>query len=285
MRGPNIVWSFSPELWASLAPGTLPDNVHPFSGINGPRGLNAPATQSDVWVWVQGNLWEKVWAVTAAVRDAMAGAATLEYSLDAFVGADDRDPIGFIDGTENPALDEAMEIAVVPDGRTGAGGVPILVQKYIHDLAKFDSLSVKEQEDVFGRTKADSVQLADDVMPATSHVSRNTIHDELGEERHIYRRNTPFANADEAGSQFIGCAWDVNRIDTMLERMFGTSGDGLSDHFLLYSTPVTGSYYWAPAMEDLERNFGPLTADDEDDDEPPNRASDPSLGIGALRES
>ncbi|MCB0918153.1 MAG: Dyp-type peroxidase [Actinobacteria bacterium] len=283
MRGPNIVWGFSPRIWEQLSPGTLPDNVHPFEGITGTGGLSAPATQSDIWVWLQGNLWEKVWHATTAVKGALASQLVLDHSLDAFIGADNRDPIGFIDGTENPAVDEAVEISVVPDGQVGAGGVPVLVQKYVHNLAKFDGLTVHEQEDVFGRTKLESIQLDDDVMPATSHVSRNTIHDAQGQERHIYRRNTPFADAEVAGSQFIGCAWDVDRIDTMLSRMFGTAGDGLTDHFLQYSTPVTGSYYWAPSMDDLERVFGSLEADDDDDTSP--AATGGSLGIGALRES
>ena len=256
-----MVWGFSPGLWQQLDPSTLPDNVHPFTGVEGRAGVNAPATQSDLWVWVQGNPWEKVWHTATTVQEALTPPLTLDYALDAFVGADIRDPTGFIDGTANPAIDEAIRVSVVPEGQKGAGGVPVLVQKWIHNLKKFNAISVPEQQDVFGRTKVDSVQLDHAHMPATSHVSRTSIHGSDGSGRHIYRRNTPFAaTPGEAGSQFIGCAADVSAIDEMLDRMFGRAPDGIIDHFTLYSTPVTGSYYWTPPMEDLDRIFGPIKA-------------------------
>ena len=167
----------------------------------------------------------------------------------------------------------------------------MFIQKYVHNLVAFSELSITEQERVFGRTKEESIQLPDDEMPPTSHVARNTIHDAEGNERHIYRRNTPFAKATEAGSLFIGCAAETDRIDIMLDRMFGVGADGnIIDSFLHYSTPVTGAYYWAPAMESLEKVLGPLDPgdDDDDDSDEPNDLSeqdslDTSLGLGSLR--
>jgi putative iron-dependent peroxidase len=299
MRGPNVVWGFNPDRWREWSSGDIPDVVVPFEGVTGEAGTGAPVTQSDVWFWGHGNAYEKVWRAAYDVVAALASVARLDTQLPAYVGQDDRDPIGFIDGTENPALDEALAISVVPEGEPGAGGVPVLVQKWIHDLSAFEDLSLGEQESVIGRTKADSVQLDDAVMPPTSHVSRNTILDEAGEERHIFRRNTPFADLTEVGTLFIGCAAEPDRIDEMLDRMFGATDDGLTDHLVRFSTPVTGSYYFAPAMDDLTRVLGPLDPDDSEDAgdtadpaDTENPAGSPSvsrpqsgLGIGSLRES
>ena len=274
LRGPNTVWGFNPDLWRSLAPGTIPDVVQPFAGIVGSTGVDAPSTQSDIWFWCHGNAYEKVWRTAYDVMTALAPIASLDTQLSAFVGRDNRDPIGFIDGTENPALDEALEISVLPEYESGAGGVPILVQKWVHKLPEFEALPVPEQEGVIGRTLAESIQLSDAVMPPTSHVSRNTITDDAGEEMHIYRRNTPYAQMGELGTMFIGCSADPGRIDTMLARMFGTSGDGLTDRLIEFSTPVTGSYYFAPAMAELTRVFGPLAPDEGDEDGSAEDASD-----------
>ena len=289
LRGPNIVWSFNPALWSEWEPNEVPPNVKPFEGIQGPV-FTAPSTQADVWVWIQGNIWEKVWRAAQDVTDSLENDMDLSRQLRAYTAADNRDPTGFTDGTENPAVDEGIEISVVPPGNPGSGGVPMFIQKYIHNLTAFNELSVADQERVFGRTKEDSVQLPDDQMPETSHVSRNTIHDSDGNERHIYRRNTQFAKATEAGSLFIGCAAETDRIDIMLDRMFGVGADGnVIDSFLHYSTPVTGAYYWAPAMQSLEAVLGPLDPGDPDDDATEDvltLSTDPaaqSLDIGSLK--
>lgn len=288
MRGPNTVWGISPTLWLDMAPEASPIEVCEFEGIEGTDGVSAPRTQSDLWFWCHGNAYEKVWRTAFDVVNALESVATVASQLSAFVGRDNRDPIGFIDGTENPALDEALAVSVIPEGERGAGGVPVLVQKWVHNLSAFEDLPVPEQEAVIGRTRADSTQLEDDVMPPTSHVSRNTILDADGEELHIFRRNTPFATVGEIGTLFIGCSADPSRIDTMLDRMFGVSGDGLTDHLTRYSTPVTGSYYFAPSMADLHRVFGDLAPDEAADivaDTDPNPTPSTGLGIGSLRET
>ena len=292
MRGPNVVWGFSPRLWRAIAPQDCPESLQPFTGIEGLDGHRAPATQSDIWFWCHGNAYEKVWRTAYDVMEPLQTVADLDTQLSAFVGRDNRDSIGFIDGTENPALDEALDVALIPAGSPGAGGSPVFVQKWVHDLLAFEELPLAEQEAVFGRTRDDSTELDDAVMPATSHVSRNVIEDDSGEELHIYRRNTPFASVGkfaesgiatsvaetkpvgesgsdvsgesgtsaegEIGTLFIGCSADPGRIDTMLSRMFGTSGDGLIDHLINYSTAVTGSYYFVPRMDHLTEVFGSL---------------------------
>lgn len=286
MRGPNTVWGFSPRLWRALDAQSCPESFQPFTGIVGIDGYHAPATQSDIWFWCHGNAFEKVWRTAYDVLEQLRSVAGLDTQLSAFVGRDNRDSIGFIDGTENPALDEAQDVALIPAGHPGEGGSPVLIQKWVHDLPAFEGLSLQGQEAVIGRTRDDSTELDEAQMPATSHVSRNVIEDDSGEELHIYRRNTPFASVGEdrvtsvgeggntsigenttapegeIGTLFIGCSADPGRIDTMLSRMFGTSGDGIIDHLIRYSTPVTGSYYFVPAMEDLTDVFGSLAPSD-----------------------
>jgi putative iron-dependent peroxidase len=288
LSGPNVTWGFSPRLWSILAPSGLPPTVTDFQGVTGKGGLSAPATQYDIWVWVSGCTATSVAVTIGRVNEALAGVAVLEQELQAYTHADSRDPTGFIDGTENPLLDEAVQVALFPEGATGAGGAAVLVQKWVHRLEEFEALPVSAQEDVFGRTKQDSIQLPDASMPPTSHVSRNTIVDAEGNERHIYRRNTPYASATQTGTLFIGATNDPPLMIEMLERMFGASGDGLIDHVVLFSDAVTGSWYFVPSFEELTTAFGPLKDDDSSDSElveplVMNDGGSGHLNIGSLR--
>ncbi len=123
--------------------------------------------------------------------------------------------------------------------------------RWVHDLAAFHALSQPEQEGVIGRSKADSVELADDVKPPTAHIARVVVDDENGEELEIFRRSVPFGTVAELGLYFLAFSADLSRFEIMLGRMFGTSGDGLSDRLVAFTKPVTGSFYFAPSVEAL----------------------------------
>ena len=60
---------------------------------------------------------------------------------------DDRDLLGFVDGTENPAGQAAVEATIIGDEDPEfAGGSYVIVQKYLHDLAAWNALPTEEQE-------------------------------------------------------------------------------------------------------------------------------------------
>jgi putative iron-dependent peroxidase len=257
--GPNLLWGLDPDLWRALAPEGTPADVRPFAGVTGPAGT-APATQGTVWLWASGNAREKLWSACAAADAVLSPLATDRRELSAYSSYDSRDPIGFIDGSANPSLDEALEVALYPDDVPGAGGSAVLVQQWVHDLAAFDALSLPEQEAVFGRSRELSVEMADDTKPVTAHSARTAVVGADGRERHIYRRNTPYATVAAAGTLFIGCSNDPGRLDLMLARMYGTA-DEHSDALLGYSRAITGSCYFVPAMDALNLVFGPITVD------------------------
>ena len=156
-----------------------------------------------------------------------------------------------MDGTANPRIDEAAEVALVPGGQPGAGGSFVIAQRWVHDLTGFAELAVPDQQRVFGRTKPDSVELEGDAKPANAHISRVEIHDEAGEERPIFRRSTPYGTVVEAGLYFLGFSADLSRFSDMLAAMYGTTGDSIRDHLTDFSTPVSGSFFFAPSLESL----------------------------------
>ncbi|MCK9904648.1 peroxidase [Parafrankia colletiae] len=257
--GVNLVVGFRPELWAQAAPDHAPSGVRGFTEpIVGADGFQMPATQRDAWAWVAGSDRTAVFNNSRNVIAALAGIATVASEVTGWVYEHDRDLTGFIDGTENPSLLVAPGVAVVADG-PGAGSSVLLFQRWRHDSDTFQTLPVEEQERVIGRTKADSVELDEAVMPPTSHVSR-TVVEEDGEELKIFRRNTAYGTVTEHGTMFVGFSHEQRTLDLMLRRMAGATEDGLRDELTRYTTPVSGAYYVIPSVTALAR-FAP-----EDDD-------------------
>jgi putative iron-dependent peroxidase len=244
MGGVNLVVGFRPELWRSLRPDRSPAGLTGYNApVVGPDNFEMPATQRDVFVWVAGGSYDVVFDAEIEVTAALAGLATLAEETAGWTYHRDLDLTGFIDGTENPLLADAPHLVLVPDGETGQGGSVLLLQKWLHDTAAWTALNVSEQEHVMGRTKPDSVELAD--RPESSHVAR-TDQDTFG---HILRRNTAYGSPQEHGTVFIGFAASQRPLAAMLKSMAGIGG--IRDELTRFARPLTGAYYFVPSSDDL----------------------------------
>jgi putative iron-dependent peroxidase len=249
--GANLVVGLRPSIWAEAAPSEAPAGVRGFDQrIDGVEGFVMPATQHDAWLWVAGSSVGLVFDVAASAIDALAGIASLATEVNGWAYRSSRDLTGFEDGTENPPLVEAPAVVAVPDGRPGAGSTVVLVQQWVHDRLAWETIGVPAQELAMGRSKAESIEMADDVKPATSHVARTVIEDDAGEELDIFRRNTPYGTAGDHGTLFVGFSFEQARLHRMLLRMAGAE-DGIRDELTRYTTPLTGAYYVVPAIEAL----------------------------------
>ncbi len=246
--GVNLVIAFGSDLWRAVAPTEVPPDLAPFRPIGLVGGHHAPATQHDLWLWISGSTSDVVFEHARAAAGAIEEVAVLATDRPAFVHRDSRDLTGFIDGTANPSTLEAPAAALVPEG-PGAAGSHVLVMRWVHDLRAFEAQPIADQERVFGRTKWDSVEMEPGVKPATAHIARVEIEDEAGVELPIYRRSVPYGTVEEAGLYFVAFSADRARLDRMLGRMFGLEADGIHDHLLDFSRPVTGAVYFAPALQ------------------------------------
>jgi putative iron-dependent peroxidase len=247
--GTNLVIGFGPELARRTFPDDAPADLAPFAGVEGAPG-RVPATPHDLWVWLHGTGPDVLLDNARCVVDALAPVARLMAEQPCFVYLDSRDLTGFIDGTENPPVQEAAAVALVPPGRPGTGGAHVITIRWIHDLAAFHALEVDAQEAVIGRTKPDSVDLEERKSP-TAHIARVVVEDDVGEELEIYRRSTPYGTVGERGLYFVAFSAEPSRFEIMLGRMFGTTDDGLHDRLMDFTQAVSGAYYFAPSLEIL----------------------------------
>jgi porphyrinogen peroxidase len=195
MGGVNLVAGFRPELWLHVFPHDSPSGVEGFNRpVVGRDGFTMPATQHDAVLWISGSAYDVVFDVARSAITALVEVAVIADETSSWPYHHDRDLTGFIDGTENPTLIEAPDIALIGDGSPGAGGSVLLLQKWVHDAARWESESVERQESVIGRNKVDSAELED--KPGDSHVAK-TDQDEFGK---IFRRNMPYGTATDHGT-------------------------------------------------------------------------------------
>jgi porphyrinogen peroxidase len=296
----QVVTGIGSDAWDRLFDGPRPRELHPFRELSGARH-HAPATPGDLLFHIRANRMDLCFEYATQVMKRLSGAVGVADEVQGFRYFDERDLIGFVDGTESPGGRDGLSAAIVgadadPDF---AGGSYVIVQKYLHDTTSWNAISIEEQERVIGRTKLDDIELPDDVKPADSHVALNTITGPDGEERAIVRANMPFGNPGrgEFGTYYIGYAATPAVTEEMLSNMFIGRPPGNTDRILDFSTAVTGSLFFAPSADFLDNPPGPPRragaqaepAAQAAGGQPPGPgpaagpAGDGSLGIGSLR--
>ncbi|MZD04508.1 Dyp-type peroxidase [Streptomyces sp. SID5785] len=263
--------------WDRLFAGTRPRDLHPFQALAGPRHL-APATPGDLLFHLRARRMDLCFELGRLITDRLGDAVRVADEVHGFKYFDERDLLGFVDGSENPSGQTALDAVLVGDEDPAfAGGSYVIVQKYVHDMAAWKALPTQEQENVIGRSKVSNLEMADDVKPTNSHIALNVIEDENGVQQQILRENMPFGavGRGEYGTYFIGYARTPDVTEQMLRNMFLGDPPGNHDRILDFSTAVTGCLFHVPTDDFL-------------DDLPaaPSRASaaaEGSLGIGSLK--
>jgi putative iron-dependent peroxidase len=280
--GLELVAGIASGAYDRLIGGPRPAHLHTLPVIAGDKHA-AVSTPGDLLFHLRANSMDLCFELESRVLERLTGAVTVVDEVLGFGYFDERNLLGFVDGTANPEGAEAADAVVIKDDDPDfAGGSYVIVQKYLHDIDAWNAMPVDEQERIIGRTKADDIEFDDAVKPTNSHVAASTLLDADGNERQILRRNMPFGRpgADEFGTFFIGYAADPAVTEQMLVNMFVGRPEGNYDRILDFSTAVTGTLFFVPSVDQL-RALAPTVADSA---EPTlnARAADESLGIGSL---
>src|SRR5882762_7884254 len=287
----SCVMGFGSDAWDRLFGPPRPANLHPFREIrSGAR--HAVSTPGDLLFHIRAKRMDLCFELETQIMARLRDAVSPADEVQSFRYFDDRDLIGFVDGTENPRGEEVIDAVLIGDEDPSfAGGSYVIVQKYLHDLDGWNALSTEAQERIIGRSKLSDIELDDSTKPTSAHNALTTIAVE-GKEFKILRDNMVFGRAGEGefGTYFIGYCRTPRTTEQMLENMFVGRPPGNYDRLLDFSRAVTGNLFFVPSAtfldgvaEDQPAAAEPLDAPTVN--EPSSGAAsekDGSLGIGSL---
>jgi porphyrinogen peroxidase len=289
--GLSCVIGFGSEAWDRLFGRPRPAELHPFREIrSGVR--HAVSTPGDLLFHIRAKRMDLCFEVATQIMARIGSAVSPVDEVQGFRYFDDRDLMGFVDGTENPRGAAVAEAVLIADEDTEfAGGSYVIVQKYLHDLDAWNTLSTEAQERIIGRTKLSDIELDDSVKPTSAHSALTTIV-ENGREIKILRDNMPFGRPahGEFGTYFIGYSRSPRTIEQMLENMFIGRPPGNYDRILDFSRAVTGNLFFVPSATFLENLTEEQTnvdrpAVEESSAAPAEAETSPSSSIASSSES
>ena len=231
-----------------------PPGLHPFVELQaGTR--HAVSTPGDLLLHIRADHIDLCFELARQIRARLGDAVAVVDEVHGFRYFDARDLLGFVDGTENPSGNKAEQAVLVGDeDRARAGSSYVIVQKYLHDLAKWEAIPVEVQEKIIGRRKLDDIEFPDSAKASYAHNVLTSIQDEDGRDLKILRDNMPFGriDGDEFGTYFIGYARAPSTIERMLRNMFIGLPEGNYDRLLDVSHPVTGNLFFVPTATFLD---------------------------------
>ncbi|MGA3345912.1 MAG: Dyp-type peroxidase [Terracidiphilus sp.] len=286
----TCVVGFGADSWDRLFGSPRPAELHPFREIRS-GGRHAVSTPGDILFHIRAKRMDLCFELATQIMDGIGDAVTIADEVHGFRYFDDRDVVGFVDGTENPRGEAAREAAIIGgEDPAFVGGSYVIVQKYLHDMKAWNALPIEAQERIIGRRKLSDVELSDAEKPASAH-NALTVVEEDGKELKILRDNMPFGRPGygEFGTYFIGYSRTPRITETMLQNMFVGRPPGNYDRLLDFSRAVTGSLFFVPSATFLD-NIGGDGPDSTDtaarqasDPPPATSANDASLKIGSLK--
>src|SRR5215469_942050 len=288
----SCIMGIGSDAWDQLFGQPRPAELHPFRELRG-GSRQAVSTPGDLLFHIRSKRMDMCFELATQIMARIGEAVSVVDEVHGFRYFDDRDLLGFVDGTENPRGDEVAEAVFIADEDPAfAGGSYVIVQKYVHEMNAWNALSTEEQEKVIGRYKLSDIELDDSVKPTNAHTAL-TVIEENGQQLQILRDNMPFgqAGSGEFGTYFIGYCRTPRVTEQMLENMFIGRPPGNYDRILDFSRAVTGSLFFVPAATFLDEvTDDESAASNPDAPQPPaepaspaGRENDGSLGIGSLK--
>jgi porphyrinogen peroxidase len=251
--GLSCVMGIGSDAWDRLFGPPRPAELHPFREISA-ANRHAVSTPGDLLFHIRAKHMDLCFELATEIMARIGSAVSPVDEVHGFRSFDDRDLVGFVDGTENPRGEEVIDAVLIGEEDAGfAGGSYVITQKYLHDLNGWNALSTEAQERIIGRKKLSDIELDASIKPTSSHSSLTTIV-ENGKEIKILRDNMPFGRAANAefGTYFIGYSRSPRTIEQILENMFVGRPPGNYDRLLDFSRAVTGNLFFVPSATFLE---------------------------------
>jgi porphyrinogen peroxidase len=249
----SCVMGFGSTALDQLFKSARPAGLHVFREFHA-GSRHAVATPGDILFHIRAARMDLCFELATQFMARLGGAVSPVDEVHGFQYFDDRDLIGFVDGTENPTDQAAADATLIGDEDPGfSGGSYVIVQKYVHDMPAWNALSTEAQERIIGRTKLSDIELDESVKPTSAH-NALTVLVENGKEVKILRDNMPFGDVarGEFGTYFIGYARSPRPIEQMLENMFVGRPPGNYDRLLDFSRALTGNLFFVPSLDLLD---------------------------------
>ncbi|MGR3741171.1 Dyp-type peroxidase [Companilactobacillus sp. DQM5] len=248
--GLKVAIGFSNNAWDYLFPNAKkPKELETFEEIRSDKYV-MPSTPGDIFFHIRASNEAVVYEAQTQFMKFLSDITEVVDETKGFRYFEGRAIIGFIDGTEAPALEDAADYAIIGDEDPDfINGSYAFAQKWRHNMKFWENLKTEEQEKAVGREKFSDLELEDEDKYHNAHNVSSKLEID-GVEQKIVRMNVPYSDpaSSNTGTYFMGYArhWTVTKM--MLQQMMDTT-----DFLLTFSDILSGQLFFIPSRTMLEQ--------------------------------
>jgi putative iron-dependent peroxidase len=207
----------------------------------------APSTQGALFCFLSGEDRGELLHASRRLVQSLSAAFRPSEVIDTFTHREGRDLTGYLDGTENPKAEAAVEAAIIRGRGAGLdGGSFVAIQRWAHDLDAFAGRTRAQRDAAVGRSMETNEELT--AAPPSAHVKRSA-QESFEPAAFMLRRSMPFVTQDQSGLCFVAYGESLDRFERVLRRMLGLD-DGVVDALFGFTRPVSGGYYFCPPLRE-----------------------------------
>lgn len=233
--------------WLELYPGLIPVELAPFPDLHC-EDRHAPAEPCDLFIQIRADRADICHLMGMEVCELLREQTELVEQVKGFRYLEGRDLSGFVLDADNPKGMKKLDVAIVGDDDTDfAGGSYVHVQRYRHEMLRWQQLDLARQEMIMGRSKDDNRRLSDTQMAAFSHAARTL-------DGNLLFHSMPYGDMQKQGLMVVCCSSSARPFVERLRSMIIGDHDGNYDKWLDYNSAESGAAFFAPSVQFLKRH-------------------------------
>ncbi|MBF7073744.1 Dyp-type peroxidase [Glaciecola sp. MH2013] len=240
------------NFWPELYPNAMPQELSAFPDMQC-EDRCAPVLPCDLFIQIRADRLDICHAIGIQVLELLRVHVELVEQVSAFRYLDGRDLTGFMVTEDNPRGMKKFDISIVGDTDPEfRGGSYIHIQRFRHDMTRWNALSLRRQEAIMGKTKEHSLPLVD--TGRSSHTFRTKLTGPTGDYPSLLKQSMPYGDMLVQGLFYVSCANNSKSFREMLySRIFGDEM-GHYDRLLDYSNAETGAAFFAPSIQFIKKS-------------------------------
>lgn len=232
--------------WDELYPHNRPAHLGPFPDMQC-EDRSAPVLPCDLFVQIRADRLDICQAMGLEVMKLLKLHTELVEQVQSFRYLDGRDWTGFMLADDNPRGRKKFNISLVnSEDAEFEGGSYLHIQRFRHDLSKWNKLSEKNQQQVMGKTKEHNMDVLGSGLD--SHSFRTKLVGPGGEFPILLNQSMPYGDMTIQGLYFVACSNHPNAFKNYLHSRIYGDGNGHYDKLLDYSNAETGAAFFAPSL-------------------------------------
>ncbi len=237
--------------WEILYPGNFPKLLKPFIGYEGSHVI--PDTPFDLFIQIRSERSDVNFLAGQKVCRMLGNSVELAEQIAGFRFMDGRDLTGFVCNSDNAKGLHRRDVALVSDDDEFNGGSYVHIQRFRHNLSRWEQLSGEEQEAVYGRSKMTNEPKRFSEQLATSHATRTNLINMEGEQVEVLLQSMPYGDMKSNGLYFISCCKTPDNYNLLMQSRVTGGDQGNYDHLLDFTQAETGAAFFAPSKTFLKK--------------------------------